>query len=420
MNALAFEPVTYGPLEAAFDVTAMGAVQHGNGVNFGFGAFDHPGDAKRTVVFASLEPRLALTWAFDRSTVYGVGSVVAAGTYFDGEIGGQFGRSGDETFDNDEAHLGWRNGLFDISLGAQEFIVGDGLLIGDGNFDTGADDGQYWLLPFTAWRNSVVAKLTHAHLRGQLFWLRSDRDFGDSYVAGVNLESEFGVEYGTLGFMYLDVLQGNQFNYDGIEVWNVRGAEIRHPLIPNLTLFGEYVAQRGRDDDGTGADNEADGWYIEARYAFPKLPWSPAVHYRYLHLSGDELDTPENEEFRGLFFTTGTRGWDTWYQGEIASQYHLFNQNQVTQMVKATVSPAPRWTVSLYYYSFDLEEPQFLGTPVSSTDWADEYNLMFEYALGERLYVFAALAWSPPGNAVKQLFGDDDFTVLETFFAYTF
>ena len=76
--------------------------------------------------------------------------------------------------------------------------------------------------------------------------------------------------------------------------------------------------------------------------------------------------------------------------------------------------------MSLYYYRFDLEEPQFLGTPVSSTDWADEYNLMLKYGLGERLYVFTALAWSPPGNAVKQLFGDDDFTVLEAFFVYTF
>ena len=420
MSASAFEPVTYGPLEAAFGITAIASAQQGSGVNFGFGAFDHPGDAARTVVSASIEPRLGLTWALDRSTLYGAASVVAAGTFFDGEIAGQFGRSGDDAFDNDEAHLGWRNDLFDVSVGAQEFIVGDGLLIGDGNFDTGADDGQYWLLPFTAWRNSVIAKLTHEHLRGQLFWLRSDRDFGDAYVAGINLESEFGAEYGTLGFMYAEVLQGNQFNYDGIEVWNVRGAEIRHPLIPNLTLFGEYVAERGRDDDGAGADNEASGWYIEARYAMLGLPWSPAVHYRYMHLSGDELDTPENEEFRGLFFTTGTRGWDTWYQGEIASQYHLFNQNQVTQMVKVTASPAQRWTVSLYYYRFDLEEPQFLGTPVSSTDWADEYNLMLEYALGERLYVFTALSWSPPGNAVKQLFGDDDFTVLETFFVYTF
>ena len=79
------------------------------------------------------------------------------------------------------------------------------------------------------------------------------------------------------------------------------------------------------------------------------MPWKPTLNYRYIHLSGDDPNTRGNEEFRGLFFTFYKRAWDTWYQGEIASEYHLFNENQVTQMVKLRGSPRANWYLSLYY-----------------------------------------------------------------------
>ena len=71
-------------------------------------------------------------------------------------------------------------------------------------------------------------------------------------------------------------------------------------------------------DDGGGRDNDAIGWYVEGQYSFPGLPWTPKLIYRYIRLSGDEADTPENEEYRGLFYTIFKRDWDTWFQGEIA------------------------------------------------------------------------------------------------------
>ncbi len=414
------EQFELGPVAFDTGVTAISSFQTGSGVNYGAGAVDDPGDTKRTVMAASIEPWVELNSALGDSSVYAAASGVLAGSFFDGEVGGLFGRGGDEELETELLHVGWRNATFDVSVGAQDYIVGDGLVIGDGNLDTGADDGQYWLLPFSAWRNSAIARMKTDWLRVETFWLRSDRDFGAARLAGVNFERDLGQDRGTLGFMFFKILQGNRLNVDGMTVWNVRGADLRLPALAGLSLFGEYVAQRGDDDDGGGRDNAADGWYVEARYGIDDWEWQPAVHYRYMRLSGDEPDTPDNEEYRGLFFTTATRGWDTWYQGEVTGQYHLFNQNQITHMVKLNAEPSPRWILNLYYYRFDLDEPQYFGTPLSSTDWSDEVNLMVEYVPNPKFYVFAALAWSTPDSAAKAAFGDDDFLVFETMLILNF
>jgi hypothetical protein len=89
-------------------------------------------------------------------------------------------------------------------------------------------------------------------------------------------------------------------------------------------------------------------------------------------------------------------------------------------MVKLRAFPRPGWILTFYYYRHDLEEPQFLGVPVDSTEWADEVNIGVEYYPGEHFYGYAGIAWSAPDDAAEQLFGDDDFTVIQTFLSFTF
>lgn len=395
-------------------------LQQGSGINFGYGAFDHPGETNRTSLSASIEPRLGLKWGLDASELYGAVSVAAAATDLDGEIAGSFARSGDAAIDTDEAHVGWRNNRIDFSVGAQDFTVGDGLLIADGNFDTGAEDGNFWVVPFNAWRNSAILKVNTEPVRADVFWLRSDRDFGDARVTGINLETNVRPELGRLGFMYFKILEGDRLNLDGLNIWDMRMSDMRVPGIPNALLFGEVVRQVGRDVDNQ-RDNDALGWYLEAQYHFPEILWTPTFTFRYAHFSGDEAATPENEEYRVMFYTFYKREWDTWYMGEIASEYHLFNSNQITKMFKFEVVPRENWVVTLYYYRHNLEEPQYLGTPVSQEDWADEVNLGVEYFRGHTFYAYAGIVWSTPDTAAREIFGsDDDFTVLQTWLSYTF
>lgn len=420
-GAHAFDPVERGPLTLHATFNTRLGLQYGEGVNYGFGALDTPGETERSTLYLAFKPRLDVALDAGAAEFYGGVSGVAATTTLDGEISGQVARSGDQAFDTDHAFLGVRYGVLDFSVGGQEYWVGDGLVIGDGNFNQGGEDGQYWTGAFLAWRNSAILKLDTEPVRGELFWLRADSaDFRDSRVAGVNVETTTKDTWGTFGFMYLEVTHGDAFNFDGIDAWNLRGHNVGVPGVPNLELFGEWVLELGTDQDGGGRDNDAVAWYLEGQYTFAGLPWTPRVSYRYARFSGDELDTPDNEEYRGLFFTIFKRDWDTWYQGEIAGEYHLFNQNQVTQMFKVKAFPRERWAVTLWYYHHELEEPQYFGTPVPDTNWSDEINFGVEHFVGQRFYGFAGVAWSTPRTAAKALFGDDDFWVVETFLSVTF
>ncbi len=425
-GANAFETISIGKANIKPSFGTLLGLQRGNGINYGLGALDSIGETERSVLYLALKPKLEATLALaptevaGASSVYGGVSFVAATTTLDGEISGQIARSGDQAFDTDHAFVGWRNDTIDLSVGGQEFSVGDGFIIGDGNFNQGGEDGQYWTGAFQSWRNSAVLKVNTKPLRADLFWLRTDQDFRDSRVAGINIETTTADTIGTFGAMYLEVLQGGAFNLDGIEAWDLRAARVKIPGIANLELFGEWVLERGTDKQAGGRPNDAVGWYVEAQYTFPALPWTPRFDYRYVRMSGDELSTPENEEYRGLFFTIFKRDWDTWYQGEIAGEYHLFNQNQVTQMFKLKTFPRPTWALTFYYYHHELEEPQYFGTPVSSTNWADELNVGVERFLGPRFYGYAGIAWSTPNTAAEEIFGDENFVVVQTFLSYTF
>ena len=121
-----------------------------------------------------------------------------------------------------------------------------------------------------------------------------------------------------------------------------------------------------------------------------------------------------------MFYGFGARDWDTFYHGEIAGEYHLFNSNQNSQFVKLKTFPSESYALTFYYYFHDLDELHFLGTPVSSRNWADEINAGVEYFLDERAYIYAGIAWSTPNTAAREIFGDRDFTVVQTWMAFTF
>ena len=163
------------------------------------------------------------------------------------------------------------------------------------------------------------------------------------------------------------------------------------------------------------------GWYVEPTWQFTALPWRPRLYFRYASFSGDDTRTPQYEEYRGLFFTIFKRDWDTWYMGEIAGEFHLFNQNQKTHMAKLKVFPTATTAIGLWYYSHALDTPQYFGLPVRETDWSDEINLGVEYYPDDRLYLFAGTSASRPGPAARQVYGDDETQwVIETFVSYTF
>jgi hypothetical protein len=425
--ACAYELVDRGGFVATGEVNIRAGLRRGENINFGlgavkgFGSLTPVGETSRSDLQLAVKPGLGVEYALPTSFLYGGLTAVAATSTLDGELSGQFARSGDEAFDTDSAYVGWRNDWLDLSYGGREFTVGDGFILGDGNFNQGHDNGQYWIGAFTAWRNTGVLKVNTEPVRGDLFWLRTDGDLGDSRIAGLNIENSDSERFGRLGFMYFEVFDDNGvIGFDGLEASGVRGHDLHWPTLPQLKLYGEYVRQRG-ELEGRGTTLDANAWYVEPTWQFANLPWTPRIYYRYAHFSGDDAATPELEEYRGLFFTIFKRDWDTWYQGEISGEFHLFNQNQETHMAKLKVFPTRHSAFGFWYYHHALDTPQYFGLPTRSTEWADEINLSFEYYPDDRFYWFAGVALASPGAAAEEVYRDDATQmVLETYVSYTF
>ena len=239
-----------------------------------------------------------------------------------------------------------------------------------------------------------MLRVNTAPVRGDVFWLRTDDDLGDARVVGVNLETTTKDAFGTLGVMYVEIID-DDFALAGMQVASIRGADIKIPGIDQLKFFGEFVIERG-ESELTGGNNDGHAWYIEGNYQFTESPWTPEFYYRYSHFSGDESGSNDNEEYRGLFFTIFKRDWDTWYQGEVTGEFHLFNQNQITQMAKVKVYPRADMSLVLWYYTHDLDTPQYFGTPVTDTDWAEEVNCGVEYYPSKSFYAYGGFAWGTP------------------------
>jgi hypothetical protein len=167
--AQAFEPVRLGQLDLKPSFKTILALQYGEGINYGFGAIDSPGETERSVAYLVAKPKVDLSLPLAHqalvgdSSLYGALSVVAATTQLDGELSGQVARAGDWAVSTDHAYLGWKNEVLDLSVGGQEFSVGDGFIIGDGNYNKGGENGQYWSGGFLSWRNTAILKSTPSH-----------------------------------------------------------------------------------------------------------------------------------------------------------------------------------------------------------------------------------------------------------------
>jgi hypothetical protein len=420
-----YELINHEGLTVDGQFNALWGFRQGYDINFGFGALPEfaalgqtTGETRRSDLQVALRPSLNARYQLSQGEIYGGVTVVAATTTLDGELSGQFGRSGDRVLNTDSAFVGLRRGVFDLSYGAQPFTVGDGLVLGDGNFNQGHDNGNYWIGAFGAWRNTALLKINTAPIRADVFWLRTDSDLGDARVAGINLENAETKRWGKLNAMYFAIFDDRDVGLAGMRVWGIRGGDLHFPDFPQLSLFAEYVREGG-SSDLSGVENDADGWYVEPGYQFMTLPWTPQLSYRYARFSGDEFATAGNEEYRGLFFTFGKRSWDTWYQGEVNGEFFLFNENQITQMLKLKAYPNDRCTIMTMYYHHELEEPQYFGIPTTSTAWSDEVDVQFEFYPTPALYGAAVVAWATPNTAAKEVFGDESQWVFGLFLSYT-
>jgi hypothetical protein len=393
--------------------------------NFGVGRIDlRSGEVSGDAQWGEgyVEPSLSLDYDTAGGVIYGGVSGVGSLTVGDGDAGG-FTDGGDKEIGLESLYAGWRSGALlaeslgedalDLSAGRQDFHVGDGFLIWDGNFDT-EGDGAYWLGPRTAFEFAGLARVNTSPLGGQLFFLRGDGDQGHTELAGVNLDfglSDFGLgEESVLGAMYFQITDVDsgfdaETPREGMQTATVRVNDARVPGFQDAGLYAQYAKQFG---DGDDVDFDADAFYVEPFYDFSWLPWSPRLAYRFAYFSGDpDPDDDEREDFDPLFYDM-SRDWGTWVQGEIVGEYLLFNSNQVNHMVHLSATPLEPVSIGALYFHFDLAEDDYFGTPVEDKDFADEVDVYVDWTVNDNLLVGALSGVAWPGSAAEEVFGDDD------------
>ena len=427
-------PALAGPAAAQTTVYEAGGFTLDAGVGLGLGYFTvqdanfgagQLGTGERDVSWLEgyVAPTLDATLALGTGSLYGGVRVVASVTRGDGEPIGLTANE-PERIDIDSAFVGWRSGTtfanlgedaIDISGGRQNFMVGDGFLIADGNTN-GSKEGTYWFNPHQAWANSAILRFNTNPIRGDVFWLRRDSDpqdfvFTDS-LAGINLEY-VDEKLGTVGGTFYQVVDTqNGPAIDGLKTFSLRGQGTPIAAVPDLFLAGEFAWQR---NDFTGGDIESEAWYAEVGYTLSQVAWSPKLTYRYAHFSGDDPNTANTAEgFYNPYYGM-VRGWGTWFQGEISGEYMFANTNLNSHMIMAGVAPLENLFVSAAYFRFTLDEPGAFG--VTSDDVGSEYDIYVDWIINDNIMVSAVAGLFKPDDGGNAVFGgtNDDTKLFQVF-----
>ena len=348
---------------------------------------------------------------------YAMVDAVQANTFGGIDIGGTNAAEGDvSSLRFDKAYAGWRSGnlfgtlgedFLDISLGRQIYAVGNGFLFtseGQGGYKRAA-----WYL---GGRKSAdfagIIRMKSGPWSGDLFYFEADRinDFTAQHFSDFNTRAGGA----TVDYAFSDSahLGGSLFSLDsedetrdGMQVYDIRG-DIKPFAVaggPEALQPLKFEAEYAHEDKDNNLDN-GNGWYIATSYRFGKVPWKPELTYRYATF---------DEDFDSLFY--GGTDWGTWYQGEIVGEYALGNNNLDTHMIRLKFQPIESLTVNLFYFTFNLHKPE--AYDVVSDDYADEWNLIFDWAATDYLTLSLVGAYATPDDGATQLHGgDEDWTSM--------
>lgn len=376
----------------------------------------------------AFEQALSANWK-----AFGALSAIVNGNRGDGDAAGfQGGFEGDGQLHAAYAGLAWDSGgeggpSFKISAGRQKYTLGDGFLIAGDLFTTGAtlgaaydEGGTIYLGPRNVFAKTVIATVdTGTPIKLEGFYLESEKAaVGKRAIAGVNVDY-VDSQWGKIGVTYIRGLDVKDPIHiiapltaasEGMNVFSIHGSSSLG--VKDFEVAFNYVDERNDSPPAGVAELDAWAWYVDASYKFSNTIWKPKLSYRYTALSGDDPNTPENEEFDPISY--GYVTWNSWFIGEIAGNYSgPFQSNANIHTVMLKTEPnidigIGKWTgMSGYINFYGLDEPAtFYGA--TSSDFGTEFTLFAEFQLFENLYFSPAYSVLVPGDGYEQAYGNDD------------
>lgn len=336
------------------------------------------------------------------------------------------------------------NGL-DLSGGRQSFRIADGFLISNGTNNAGKR-GMWWTQSRTAFAQTGLAKVASGHLRGDAFYLQnnsqnsnfinSQGDNAKTKVLGFNVEffdnvdavqgkpapdgaSNYADRKWYVGATYFKVVgaddrgaysfnQGQtnatvtntiSSNRDGMNVFSFHLGGNPVPFLPDFSIYANAVREK---NDTANRQVDAGAYYIEPGYQLSDVMWTPKLSYRYVHFSGDKNPNDSKKEaYDPFFYNAITRGFGTWFIGEIVGNYIISNSN--VNINQITFSVNPRDDLKLSVLAFDYKYDQKLqNTGVGSDSLAREIDFAAEWAATDNIALSAAFGMAEAGQGYKQ------------------
>lgn len=301
--------------------------------------------------------------------------------------------------------------LYNVTYGRKSFTLGEGFLITNTAMN-GGNRAALQLNPRWAAREMFSAAFRWNWAMLQVFSIKPnelDNLYSRTILRGVNLQLN-DKHNGVLGLTYITVPRSN-FRYylpdgtthtrDGLEVYNLR---LYKNLSPTGGLFfkAEGAYQRNRH-----FDMNAWAYYGELGWNFAKVKGRPIVSYRYASFSGDDQDSKSYNRWDALY--TGGNG-EMWVQG--SNMYKIVqNSNEISHRIQAIYSPAKKWQMVGQFWLFYAHDLNNIGgnpalSTLKSKFYGSEYNLTLKYFHSRHWYFHCNVAYTLPGDAIKDNVGD--------------
>lgn len=247
----------------------------------------------------------------------------------------------------------------DLSVGAQPFRIGSGMLIADGGVD-GFERGALIFGPRQAWAMTAIASLSISKVSLNLFHLDPrELKSGDTRTRINGVKAEYALGPGRkVGVAFLHVPKsdapyvqaapgGNGApailfgGRDGLRVFHVYGDVAPLPTeAPGLTVAFDYARQWN-----DRINLKASGGRFEIANTFQRAPWMPTIAYGYQSFSGDDPRTTRLERFDPLFYDGSPGGWATGSNGSFV----FINSNVHAHRFRLGLLPSQRDIVTLRY-----------------------------------------------------------------------
>ena len=329
----------------------------------------------------------------------------------------------------EDAYVGLRTGGegalgFDLSIGAQRYELGTGMLISDGGAD-GFERGALIFGPRLAWENTAIARARFGSTRLEVFYLdANETESGDTGTrlagAAVMHEVAAGRSFGAAAGRVLEseapwiqaapggvgaptFLPGGRDGLEFVTAWGTWALNER------FTISADAAFQRNDDPD-----MQAWGGRLGVAYARPDLRFSPVFGYSVQTFSGDDPDTARLERFDPLFYDGSPAGWGS---GANASLVFL-NSNVTSHQVYASLTVSPRDFLTLRYFHVranELNSPLQFGqttridtggsnavvTGVTDAHLSDDLYVEYTRILSPTTFLTAGASVSYPGAGTR-------------------